>query len=73
MFADREFAIMGFSVVDSSLPADWVTKLKLPKTPPVTAIISVLERTPPKDLDTARKWFELLAGRLSGTFGSRSS
>jgi Protein of unknown function (DUF3684) len=62
---------MGFSVVGSSLPADWVIKLKLPKTPPASAIISVLEVSPPKDLDIARKWFELLAGLLSGMFANQ--
>ena len=68
MFSDREFAIMGFSVVDSRLPADWVTKLRLLKSPPTGMIVPILEGTPPKDLDIARKWFELLAGHVSGTF-----
>jgi Protein of unknown function (DUF3684) len=60
---------MGFSVVDSSLPADWVTKLKLPGSPPASLIIAILEKTPPKDSVIARTWFELLAGHLSGMSG----
>jgi len=57
---------MGFSVVDPQLPQDWVTKLKLKPHPPVRMILLVLKGTPPKDTVTARKWFDLLAGRLSG-------
>ena len=59
---------MGFPVVDPSLSADWVSKLKLPKTPPTNMIISILEKAPPKDVDLARKWFEILAGHMTGAF-----
>lgn len=67
MFTDHEFAVMGFSVVDSRLPAEWVTKLRLLKSPPSNMIIPILEAGPPTDLETAQKWFELLAGHMSGT------
>lgn len=57
---------MGFSVVDPSMHSDWVLKLKLLPAPPVQLIIPVLRANPPQDTAMARRWYELLANRLSG-------
>ncbi|KAF8513724.1 hypothetical protein BU17DRAFT_95084 [Hysterangium stoloniferum] len=65
VFMDSEYSIMGFSAVHTSLPAYWATTLKLPKTPPVNMILPILKDKMPRDLLLARKWFELLSGRLS--------
>jgi hypothetical protein len=66
VFIDREYLIMGFSVVDASLPADWAVTLKLAKAPPVNMICPILKDRTPQDLLLARKWFELLSSRLPG-------
>lgn len=66
VFKEQEYAIMGFSVVDQSVPSDWVHKLKLLSAPSVDLIIPILRKSPPRDIATARRWFEILASRLSG-------
>lgn len=64
VFKEQEYTIMGFSVVDPSMLSDWVHKLKLFSAPSVDLIIPILRKSPPRDIATARRWFELLAGRL---------
>ncbi|KIJ33557.1 hypothetical protein M422DRAFT_783144 [Sphaerobolus stellatus SS14] len=65
VFTEREYATMGFATVDPQLVADWVTKLKLKPSPPINKILPVLKNSAPRDMTTARRWFELLATRLS--------
>lgn len=66
---------MGFAIVDPQLPAEWASTLKLKATPEVRMILPVLRKNPPKDTATARRWFDILGGRLSGkvTFCKYSS
>ena len=42
------------------------SKLKLKHIPPTSELVALLKRSPPEDEVTARKWFEILAGRVSG-------
>ncbi|GJJ14590.1 hypothetical protein Clacol_008856 [Clathrus columnatus] len=65
VFKAPEYTIMGFSVIDPGIPSDWVLKLGLSPAPSVKLLIPILRTNPPRDVDLARKWFELLAGRLS--------
>ncbi|KAF8581823.1 hypothetical protein K439DRAFT_1513339 [Ramaria rubella] len=73
VFIDREYATMGFSVIDTTLPAEWASKLRLLKSPPTSMIIPLLHETPPKNVSAARSWFQLLAGRLSDFTSSELS
>jgi Protein of unknown function (DUF3684) len=61
-----EWKILGFNSVQAELKYDIVGKLKIPNNPPTFKLVELLEKTPPKDDETARKWFEVLAGRISG-------
>lgn len=42
------------------------TKLKLMIKPPTSDLVTLLKRSPPGDETTARQWFEVLSGRVSG-------
>lgn len=50
------------------LDAEAVTKLKIKPHPESSALVSLLEKTPPKDEATARHWFSTLAGHITGMF-----
>ncbi|KIJ32556.1 hypothetical protein M422DRAFT_265572 [Sphaerobolus stellatus SS14] len=65
VFTEREYATIVFATVNPQLVADWVTKLKLKPSPPINKILPVLKNAAPRDMTTARKWFEMLATRLS--------
>lgn len=67
VFIQKEAALFGFLVVDSSaLPDGAAEKLKLKSQPPTTSMVQVLEKSPPTNPSTARQWFEVLAGRITG-------
>lgn len=67
MFADPEWASLGFSVVDSILLDGATAKLKLNKHPPTSELVTLLVRSPPEDEAIARQWFEVLSGRVPGS------
>ena len=52
--------------MDPTLDDDAASKLKLKKHPPTSELVTLLKRSPPGDEVTARQWFEILAGRVSG-------
>ncbi|KAH9039973.1 hypothetical protein EDB84DRAFT_1476646 [Lactarius hengduanensis] len=64
LYANPEWAALGFPVVDPLLPAGAASKLKLNNHPPTSEIVTLLERSPPRDEATARQWFEVLSGRV---------
>lgn len=69
VFSQREWAPFGFLVANSDvLNADALTKLKIKAHPDSSALVSLLEKTPPKDEAAARHWFSTLAGHIAGTF-----
>jgi len=72
VFANIDWAIFGFTVVDQTLRADAVTKLKIKSHPPASLLVSILEKNPPKTEAIARQWFEVLASRISGSSKSCS-
>jgi Protein of unknown function (DUF3684) len=63
LYAGPEWAALGFSVIDPSLPDGTASKLKLIRHPPTSELVTLLERSPPEDEPTARQWFEVLSGR----------
>lgn len=66
VFSNPDWMSLGFTVVHSDLRGDSSTKLKIPNDPPTFKLVSLLERTPPKDENEARNWFEILATRIPG-------
>ena len=66
MYVDPEWLALGFAVVDSELPDGAEGKLQLNNRPPPSDLVTLLERSPPRDETTARRWFEILSGCVSG-------
>jgi len=66
LYAAVEWAALGFAVVDPSLSDGTANKLKLNRHPPISELVTLLERRPPGDEATARQWFEVLSGRVPG-------
>lgn len=65
VFSDKSASIFGLLVTDPTLTDAVVDKLKLGRQPPLSQIVSVLERSCPREPSTAQEWFEVLAGRLT--------
>ncbi|KAG1726435.1 uncharacterized protein EDB91DRAFT_1263755 [Suillus paluster] len=65
VFASPQWKAFGFSVVQDTVRDVAVSKLGLKEHPPATKIVALLEKTPPQDHDVARRWFEILAGRVA--------
>lgn len=69
VFSKPEWASLGFLIANpTTLDADALMKLKINAHPESSALVSLLEKTPPKDEATARHWFSTLAGHITGTF-----
>lgn len=68
VFSSHEWALLGFLITPPTLPADAPIKLKISERPKPFALISLLEKSPPKDEATARQWFSALAGHVAGLF-----
>jgi hypothetical protein len=66
VYADAEWAALGFPVVDPTLQDGAASKLKLNSHPPTSELVALLKRSPPGDETTARLWFQVLSGRVSG-------
>ncbi|KAI0060543.1 hypothetical protein BV25DRAFT_1908367 [Artomyces pyxidatus] len=64
VFANPEWAALGFMVISPELRDDALTKLKIAASPPTARLVALLEKAPPKDELTARQYFEVLAGRI---------
>jgi hypothetical protein len=52
--------------VDPMLPDGAARKLRLNHRPQDSDLVTLLERSPPDDETTARKWFEILSDYVSG-------
>jgi Protein of unknown function (DUF3684) len=52
--------------VDPTLPDGTARKLKLNIHPPTSKLVTLLKGSPPGDEATAREWFQVLSGRVSG-------
>jgi hypothetical protein len=52
--------------VDPMLHGEVASKLKLKNQPLTSDLVTFLRRSPPRDEATAREWFEVLSGRVSG-------
>ncbi|KAG6820876.1 hypothetical protein H0H93_010220 [Arthromyces matolae] len=65
VFADPDWAIMGFQITSPALSPDAALKLKVRQHPPSVMILDLLEKTPPKDQSEAKAWFSLLGSRVS--------
>lgn len=66
VFVDSDASVLGFLTVHPSVQSVAVEKLKLQRSPPVSVLVPLLEKSPPQDPALAQKWFEVLAGRQSG-------
>lgn len=60
------WADLGFSVAQSNLTREDLTKLYVKDHPPTSMLVKLLQTTPPLDAKQARAWFEAMAGRISG-------
>lgn len=68
VFTQEDWLLMGFPVIERTLKNDDMhSKLKIREHPPTSQLVSLLERQPPQDEETARKWFSVLAGRIART------
>ncbi|KAH7929282.1 hypothetical protein BV22DRAFT_1081369, partial [Leucogyrophana mollusca] len=65
VFADPEWASLGFPVVQPAFRDVAITKLGLRTHPPSFMLVSLLEKNPPKDENAARQCFETLAGHVA--------
>jgi Protein of unknown function (DUF3684) len=63
--ADAEWAELGFTIVDPTLPDGAARKLKVKEHPPTSELVTVLKRSPPGDEVTARRWFQVLSRCVS--------
>ncbi|TFK75311.1 hypothetical protein BDN72DRAFT_892280 [Pluteus cervinus] len=66
VFANPEWAELGYQVVNPSLSPDAITKLKLQQHPPASILVLKLSESQPMDEKQAATWFGILAGRISG-------
>ncbi|KAH9963432.1 hypothetical protein BGW80DRAFT_850444 [Lactifluus volemus] len=62
VYADPQWAALGFPVVDPMLPEGAARKLKLGSYPSSSDLVALLEEFPPEDEMKARQWFEILSG-----------
>lgn len=73
VFASHQWKVLGFSVVHDAVRDIAVSKLGLKEHPPATRIVALLEKTPPRDQNVARQWFEILAGHVADFSSSQIS
>jgi hypothetical protein len=66
VFLGTRWKALGFSVIQDSYRKDPVTELGVQQHPPTSALIRLLETTPPTDEETARQWFESLFECIPG-------
>ncbi|KAJ7497138.1 hypothetical protein FB451DRAFT_1210268 [Mycena latifolia] len=65
VFATQDWAIFGYLIFAPNPQPDAALKLKIQQHPPASRLVSLLTATPPKSEVEARKWFTVLAGRIS--------
>jgi hypothetical protein len=57
---------LGFAVVDPMLPDGAARKLRIKRRPQDPDLVALLQKSPPEDVTTARKWFEILSECVFG-------
>ncbi|KAI0701855.1 hypothetical protein BC835DRAFT_1435271 [Cytidiella melzeri] len=65
VFASHTWASMGLLVTRPSLGPDAINKLGIRDHPPTTMLVSLLERNPPENVQTARQWYGAMASRIA--------
>ncbi|KAL1743141.1 hypothetical protein HDZ31DRAFT_41634 [Schizophyllum fasciatum] len=65
IYANVEWIVFGYTVVDPRAPKDIVTKLKIQKQPLTGLLVEHIRRHPPADEVQAKVWFSLLATRIA--------
>ncbi|KAH9934863.1 uncharacterized protein B0H18DRAFT_1114703 [Fomitopsis serialis] len=65
VYASPEWAALGFAIIDPSVQADALPKLKVREHPPTAALVNLLQKSPPSNDNVARDWFGVLAGRIA--------
>ncbi|KAJ7594698.1 hypothetical protein C8J56DRAFT_927422 [Mycena floridula] len=63
--AHSDWATFGLLVVPPTMPLDTVARLKIRQHPPSALLVSLLEKSPPKDEAEAKRWFGILATQIS--------
>ncbi|KAI0083802.1 hypothetical protein BDY19DRAFT_975723 [Irpex rosettiformis] len=65
VFASSAWASMGLLVARPTLGADVYAKLGIRDHPPTAMLVSILEKNPPEDFQTAQRWFGAMASRIA--------
>ncbi|KAJ7129825.1 hypothetical protein C8R43DRAFT_1026002 [Mycena crocata] len=65
VFATQDWATLGYLVFAPNPQPDAALKLEVQQHPPTPRLVNLLETTPPRSEVEARKWFAVLAGRIS--------
>lgn len=65
MFASHRWATIGLPIVSNALGADAIAKLGIRDHPPTSTLVSLLEKNPPENSETARRWFASMAYRIA--------
>ncbi|KZT11459.1 uncharacterized protein LAESUDRAFT_720694 [Laetiporus sulphureus 93-53] len=71
VFASFCWAQLGFTVVESSLRMEALMKLRIDEHPPTSALVNLLQSSPPTTESTAREWFSILSSRVTDFFPSQ--
>lgn len=61
VFSDPHWKVFGFGHLTDHFNKKYITKLKIRDRPTAEKLFQVLESTPPKDPETAERWFKFLA------------
>ncbi|KAF8131205.1 hypothetical protein EV363DRAFT_1584042 [Boletus edulis] len=65
VYSGTQWRALGFFVVQDRYPSVPWDQLGVRQHPPVSKILDLLEETPPRNRETARRWFEILYHHLS--------
>ncbi|EIW74063.1 hypothetical protein CONPUDRAFT_86046 [Coniophora puteana RWD-64-598 SS2] len=63
VFVTAAWKDLGYLVAHPDV-RDAVSKLGLLDHPPTNSLVTLLQKTPPKDVETAQRWFDILATRI---------
>lgn len=67
VYSDSSWALMGFQKVHPSVDRKIVGRLRMREAPSARQVIDVFRTSPPKDPNTAIKWFAFLATKQGQT------
>ncbi|KAF5355265.1 hypothetical protein D9758_006047 [Tetrapyrgos nigripes] len=72
VYSNQDWVAFGFPVIGPTAK-DVSLKLRIREHPPSAFLVDFLRNTPPKDAAQARRWFEVLAGRVADFSGAQLS